>query len=740
VEFAVAPESRAAFTELFPDARDLPGAVLIWTTTPWTIPSNLAIAFHPDFSYAAYEVDGRAVVVAAELAGRVESETGRTLGRKLGTVRGERLEGVAFRHPLYNRKSVGVLGEYVTLEQGTGAVHTAPGHGADDFATGVKYGLEIYAPIGPGGHFNEDVELFGGLGVFDANPKIEDALESRGRLWKRATVQHSYPHCWRCHNPVIFLATWQWFVRMEAPLAHAPDAKTLRQYALDAIAQVQWVPSWGQERIHNMLANRPDWCISRQRSWGVPIPAVYCTRCREAILTTGLTDRAAAVFEVHGADSWYERDVSEFVPPDLSCPQCGGRSFERERDILDVWFDSGASHEGVLARRPELAWPADVYLEGTDQYRGWFHSSLLVGLGTRGDAPYRTVITHGFVVDEQGRKMSKSRGTGVEPQEVIAKSGAEVLRLWAAMVDYRDEVRLGPEILARVVEAYRKIRNTLRILAANLYDFDPALHTVPATRLEEVDRYALASYAQAALRILQAYDEYEFQAISHRVNTLLTVDLSAFYIDVSKDRLYTLAPDHPSRRSAQTAMFAIAEGLARLTAVILPVTMDELWQHLPGRRKPSVHLSQFPSRAELEPLVDAGLLAEWEWLRGVRENVNRAIEVARQQKVIGNSLGARVSLMAADDGLAARLRRQDLETVFIVSQVSVKAPESEEEAALITAGSGGLQIDVSRAEGSKCPRCWRYVAAVSAQPEYAGLCDRCVDAVTAMQARAGNEA
>jgi isoleucyl-tRNA synthetase len=696
-------------------------SVLIWTTTPWTIPSNLAIAFHPDFEYGAYEIDGRAVVVAEGLAERVAQAIGRRFGPPLARLKGEQLEGLRFDHPLYRRPSVGVLADYVTLEQGTGAVHTAPGHGSDDFATGVKYGLDIYAPVGPGGHFLPTVELFGGQRVFDANPNIEAALHERGRLWHREAFAHSYPHCWRCHNPVIFLATSQWFIRMDGELRLGPRAGTpMRQAALDAVdSDVEWVPAWGRDRLHNMLAGRPDWCISRQRAWGVPIPAVDCLTCGEAILTPALVERAASVFDQYGADAWYERPAAEFIPEGLTCPSCGGTTFERERDILDVWFDSGSSHEAVLPFRDELTWPADLYLEGSDQHRGWFQSSLLVGLGTRGRPPFRQVVTHGFIVAEDGRKMSKSLGNTVEPQDVIKDSGAEIIRLWVAMVDYREEVRVGRQILARVVEAYRKIRNTLRYLVSNLYDFDPATDRVPLERMQEVDRFALSRYATLAQTVLRGYEAYDFPAIFQAVNQFTTVDLSAFYADVSKDRLYTFGAASPERRSAQTAMFVIADGLTRFLAPILPMTADELWRHLPKRDEASVHLAEFPR--DTEAMIDRTLVERWERLIDVRDHVNRALEVARQDKTIGNSLGAHVTLGARGTTAALlRVYREELPMLLIVSRVELHDG----------AGEGpDLEVAVTRAAGEKCARCWRIVPSTSADPAAAGLCDRCIEAL-----------
>jgi len=722
VEFRLALDRSNELAARVPELAGRYVSTLIWTTTPWTIPSNLAIAFHSEVIYGAYPVGNTHVIVAQALAERVSKTTGRSFGEPVATFPGAVMDGLAFRHPLYDRDSVGVLGGYVTLEQGTGVVHTAPGHGSDDFHTGVKYGLDIYAPVDAGGHFLDTVERFGGQRVFDANPKIEAALKERGRLWHRENFEHSYPHCWRCQNPVIFVATSQWFISM--------DTGGLRSQALAAIDGVRWIPAWGRDRIYNMVALRPDWCISRQRSWGVPIPALNCTSCQTPLLTPALVERAASVFDQHGADAWYERPLADFVPDGLACPECSGRSFERDHNILDVWFDSGSSHEAVLPADPDLTWPADMYLEGSDQHRGWFHSSLLIGLGTRGQAPFRQVLTHGFVVDEQGRKMSKSLGNTVAPQDVITQSGAEVLRLWVAMVDYGEEVRVGPEILARVVEAYRKFRNVLRILLANLFDFEPASDSVRHEEMLEIDRWVMARYADVVPKLLDAYDQYDYLSIYRVANEFVTVDLSAFYVDITKDRLYTFGARSQARRSGQTAILAIVDGLTRLLAPILPFTTEELWRNLPGHRDPSVHLEEFPS--DFASWRNNELLERWKELRSVRDAVNIELESARQTKTIGSNLSARVELEFEGETLELLEKYIDfLPTLFGVSDVGVgpirvSAGFSKEGGSMI---GPPFNVRVLKADGVKCERCWRYVPAVRTEPDWAGICDRCVEAL-----------
>ena len=692
---------------------------VIWTTTPWTLPANLALAFHPEADYAFYPVEGtpdvflvaralRDAALARWNRGRSAGEALR-LGAPLAEVKGAALEGLRFRHPWIDRDSPGVLGDYVTLDTGTGVVHTAPGHGWDDYLTGVRYGLDIYCPVDVAGRFLPEVEAFAGRKVFDANPEIVEHLRKIGALLHAGTETHAYPVCWRCKNPIIFRATEQWFISL--------DTGGLRERALAAIGKVRWFPAWGEERIRNMIAARPDWNISRQRLWGVPIPAFYCQACGKTLLTADIARRVAEVFEAESADAWYEREAASLLPESFRCPQCGGSAFEKERDILDVWFDSGCSHAAVLARRADLRWPADVYLEGSDQHRGWFHSSLLIGVGTRGEAPYRQVVTHGFTVDAEGRKISKSLGNDVDIQKIINTYGAEIVRLWTIMVDYREDMRFSEQMLQRVSEAYRKVRNTIRYLLSNLFDFDPVEDAVAEADLDELDRYALARHREVVGRVLQGYQDYEFHVVYHQLVQYCAVDLSSFYLDVLKDRLYCDPADGPRRRSAQTVLLRVAEDLARLMAPALPFTADEVWPLLPGRREPSVHVAHFPSPAGPDDLV----LARWRPLLDARAVVTKALEEVRAAKLIASSLEASVVLRGPAPVLAPLRAHEEgsgvfpgnLANLFIVSRVELQE------------GEGALAVTVERAPGDKCERCWTYSPNVGRLEAHPAVCERC---------------
>ena len=564
---------------------------IIWTTTPWTLPANLGIAAKPDYEYSIVEHDGTNYIVASELLHAVMQKFGWNDYRVVKVFKGSAFEYLKYRHAFLPREGIFVLGDYITLDAGTGLVHTSPGHGVDDFNTGKRYGLDIYTPVNARGEFTDDVPQWAGVQVLKANPQIIELLRERGALLLAETITHSYPHCWRCKNPVIFRATEQWFISM--------DEKGLRQRALEEIHKVKWFPPWGEDRLAGMVENRPDWCISRQRLWGVPITVLYCEKCSEPVTSREFFARVVEVFRRKGADAWFESPVTDFLTPDFRC-KCGCATFRKETDILDVWFDSGCSHIAVLKTRPELTWPAAVYLEGHDQHRGWFQSSLLIGTGIEGAAPYKQVVTCGFIINESGEKMSKSRGTGVSPQEVIRDSGADILRLWVAMVDYRDDVVYGKGILARAGEAYKKIRNSgARYLLSNLYDFDPQVDAVPLDELLDIDKWALARAAELVERCRRAYDEYEFHIVYHRVLDFCSVELSALYLDISKDTMYCEAPKSRERRSAQTAMYHILRGLVGVLAPILSFTADEIYEAMPGPKDASVHLTDLPRLPEI---------------------------------------------------------------------------------------------------------------------------------------------
>ena len=615
-----------------------------------------------------------------------------------------------FRHPWIDRDSPGVLGEYVTLDTGTGVVHTAPGHGWDDYLTGVRYGLEIYCPVDEAGRLMEEIEHFAGQKVFDANPKIVDFLREQGRLLQASKDKHSYPVCWRCKKPIIFRATEQWFIAL--------DKEELRERALEQIDKVDWLPAWGEERIHNMIATRPDWCISRQRLWGVPIPAFYCKGCEEVHLRPELVRHVADLFEEETADAWYAREAGELLPEGFSCPKCGGTDFDKESDILDVWFDSGSSHAAVLGHREDLPWPADVYLEGSDQHRGWFHSSLLVGVATRDQAPYHRVVTHGFTVDGEGKKISKSLGNDVDTTKLINTYGVEILRLWTIMVDYREDMRFSDEMIKRVAEAYRKVRNTLRYVLSNLNDFDPAHHAVAEEKLEEIDRYALNRHRQVSARVLEAYDTYEFHLVYHQLVQYAAADLSSVYFDVLQDRLYCDPEDGERRRSAQTVLYRIARDLCRLLAPVLPFTTDEAWTQIPGKAEDSVHLALFPERED----VDTGILDRWASLLEVRALATKALEEARNAKELAASLEATVTVRGPAAALAPLREHEEQSSVFpgnLANLFIVSAVKLEEK-------DGPLEVEVGRAAGKKCGRCWTFSEKVGTldEPE---VCERCAE-------------
>ena len=697
-------------TSLHPQLADRKVFALIWTTTPWTLPANLAVCFHPNFEYSLLEVEDEIYIIARELLERVAQECGFEDYRIVITLRGEALKNLVFRHPWLDRESKSILADHVTLEQGTGAVHTAPGHGHDDYLMGIEHGLQIYCPVDNSGRFTSDVEHFAGLQVFEANPKINRFMAEKGVLVAEKTIVHSYPHCWRCHNPVIFRATPQWFISL--------DHADLRRRAMEEVKLVRWIPNWGQERMGSMLANRPDWCISRQRVWGVPITSFYCKKCEKPFLRSEIVDHVADIFQKESADAWYSRSVAELLPDGTRC-QCGSTELEKEYDILDVWFDSGTSQHIVLREAENLPWPADVYLEGPDQYRGWFHSSLLIAVGVRNAAPYRTVICHGFSLDAEGHAMSKSRGNVISPLDVMKKDGAEILRLWVSSIDYTEDSRLGGEILSRLREAYRKLRNTIRFLVGNLFDFG-ASKQVSNEGLYELDRWALARMAWAAHQAEQAYKRFEFHVVYHTLYNFCVVDLSSFYLDVLKDRLYTSAPDSLARRAAQTALFRITDTLVRLLAPILPFTCEEVWKNLYSHGGPveSVHLTEF-SR-EIDQYQDKKLLERWEPLLKIRTQVSKALEESRQRKEIGNSLEATVNIQCGRRSFEyLQTFSEHLRFLFIVSHVELtEASELSGEK---------IEVSVSKALGEKCERCWNHLPSVGTHAGLPMICSRCYE-------------
>ena len=709
-------KGRGDIGDLFPSLRGKTVYVIIWTTTPWTIPANLAIALHPDFTYAAVEVNGDVYILAEALLETVMEKAGFKNYRVLEKFPGKTLERFTCRHPYLDRDSLIILAPYVTLDAGTGCVHTAPGHGLEDYESGVQYGLDIYSPVDDDGRFTPDVPFFAGQFVFDANKPVIEKLTEVGALLKTEMMEHSYPHCWRTNDPIIFRATEQWFISMEK--------NGLRQKALKSINEVAWIPPWGRERIYGMIENRPDWVISRQRAWGIPITVFYCSGCKQVLATRETIDRIVRLFEEKGADVWFGETAERLLPQGTRCPKCGGKEFTKETDILDVWFDSGVSHAAVLERRENLKWPASLYLEGSDQHRGWFHSSLLTSAGTRGRAPYEAVLTHGFVVDGEGKKMSKSAGNVILPEEVISKLGADVLRLWVSAEDYKDDIKISGEILKRLADAYFRIRNTYRFLLGNLYDFDPAKDQVPYPELHELDRWALHRLQKLISRVREAYERFEFHVVYHSIQNFCAVEMSALYFDILKDRLYTFAARSRGRRSAQTALYEILNALATLMAPILSFTAEEVWKQIPGpSSKPqSIFFALFPEARS--DYLDEGLNERWERIWEVRTTVTKVLEEARKDKTIGHSLDARIDLHVPEK-LYAFLQpyAEDLKSIFIVSAVTLSpaAPGSKDEKE--------MRVEVLRAEGKKCERCWNYDVQVGDRAEHPTLCGRCVEAI-----------
>ena len=703
---------------------------LIWTTTPWTLPGNTAVAVHPDLEYSLILVKGEYFVVASELVKDSASVLQWHDYSEVGRVRGRDLEGLLTRHPFLERVSPVVLAQYVTLESGTGLVHTAPGHGREDYDTGLKYGLEVISPLDDQGRFDESVPLLSGKNVHEANPLVINRLKELGLLPAQKKQSHSYPHCWRCKQPVIFRATTQWFIAMEK--------NGLRQKALEAIKNhVNWIPAWGRERIYSMVEQRPDWCISRQRNWGVPIVALLCTQCDFAYTDPDWFFSMVERFENHerGCDYWFEAQVRDIVPPGLVCPRCGTDKWQMEDDILDVWFDSGTSFAAVLEKRPECFFPADMYLEGTDQHRGWFHSSLLAAVGTRDTPPYRTVLTHGYVVDGEGRKMSKSLGNVIAPQEIIDRYGAEILRIWVAAVDYQEDVRLSDEILTRLVDAYRRIRNTCRFILGNLYDFDPVRDMVRYRDMHSLDRYALHLVMEKDRAMCKAFDRFEFHKVYHSLHNLCVLELSSFYLDIIKDRLYVSAPGSIARGSAQSALYFILQVLLKNMAPVLSFTAEEIYRHLPDALRgesPTV----FGWRPEFSGLniIDQKEKELWDLVSTVRQEVTKAIEPWRKSKELGHSLDSRVVLYLDPEKLASlQTLESQLRDVFIVSRADLRSQDQAGKDAFVSQEVEGLSIEVYRAPGGKCPRCWVYSEKLNESSGEKEVCPRCAQVLEELE-------
>ena len=723
---------------------------IIWTTTPWTLPASMAVAFHPDEEYVALESEpdkgGEVFIVGARLASAVQEKTGIQSAREIARFPGRKMEYAEFKHPFLDRKILGVLADYVTMDQGTGVVHTAPAHGADDFITGQRYKIDLTCNVDKSGILRNGLPEYDGKRVFDANAPIVELLKARGVLMHSGKMEHSYPHCWRCHNPLIFRATEQWFIGMETPMKTAAkggaslgeaSGETMRSRTLAEIAKVKWDPAWGEERISNMIATRPDWCISRQRVWGVPIAVFLCDNCGKPVNDPHINRKVVQFISQHGADGWYTPEADAILADGHKCAHCSGTKFKKETDILDVWFESGSSHAAVLGHEPNLPWPADLYLEGGDQHRGWFHSSLLCAIGYEGSAPYRMVATSGWTLDEQGRAMSKSLGNTVDPVEIADTLGGEIVRMWVASVDFREDVACSPQIMQRVAGIYRDIRNTFRYILGNLDGFDPIKDAVAFDDMQPIDQYMLRQAVEVSADVQRSYEAFAFHKIYHRINNFCGVELSAFYFDVLKDRLYTSGRKSVKRRAAQTAIWHIGEALVRLLAPIMSFTCEEVWQYLPAvaGKLESVHLTTFPEAGNLvgakqaAATIDPKHAEDWKTVRLVRETVLKALEEARNQKLIGANLQAQVTLTAADPVFSVLERfKDDLRYFFIVSAVELKKG--------LANGDALVAVQVSKAAGEKCERCWNFSTRVGEDKEHPTICERCSPVLKEIEAPA----
>lgn len=689
---------------------------VIWTTTTWTLPANVAICVGPNYEYSLLKANGEYYVMATDLAPAAMADAGITDYETVGIIRGDELEYMKTAHPFIDRTSLVIVGDHVTLESGTGCVHTAPGHGVDDFIVCKKYPeIPIVVPVDNKGVLTEEAGQFAGLTTEEANKPIAEYLDKIGALFALKKIKHQYPHCWRCHKPVIFRATSQWFCSVD----------DFKDAAVKAAEDVKWYPEWGKDRLQSMVLERADWCISRQRKWGVPIPVVYCKDCGKEIIDDGVMQKVSDIFGKEGSDAWYAHDAEYFLPEGFKCPHCGkSNGFEKESDIMDVWFDSGSSHAAVCRKRPYLKWPADVYLEGADQYRGWFQSSLLTSVAAGDGAPYKQIITHGWTVDGEGRKMSKSLGNGIAPQEIISKYGADILRLWVASADYHADIRISPEILKQISDNYRKLRNTARYCLGNLYDFDPDKDMVSNDELEELDKYALMKLDEVIAIARKGYDEYEYHTTAHALHNFCVVDMSNFYFDVLKDRLYTTAPDSKSRRVAQTVLYKVLDALTLILTPILAFTCDEIWtamKHDKSRNPEGPLFNNIPTADYIE--TDEAFIAKWDRIHEIRTDVQKALELARNEKVIGKPLEAKVTLYA--DGELADFLKSELKSlpeIFITSAVEIADGEGE-----FKGDVKGLSITVNKADGEKCERCWKFSDTVGQDSEHPTLCAHCAE-------------